>query len=136
MTEENPGILSHVSLGTNNLDAALEFYDKVLAELGIRRLEFMEGIGAAYGKVYPEFWIQNPHDGKAASDGNGNHIAFVANSRKEVQQFHKAALAAGATDDGAPDTRPHYGEPYYGCFLRDLDGHKLEATFWDMSLMK
>ncbi|MBF2952237.1 VOC family protein, partial [Pseudomonas aeruginosa] len=43
------------------------------------------------------------------------------------------ALAAGADDEGAPGPRPLYGEPYYGCFIRDLDGHKVEASYWDMS---
>ena len=43
-----------------------------------------------------------------------------------------AALEAGASPDGPPGPRPHYGEPYYGCFVRDLDGHKIEATFWDL----
>ncbi|HFK1962471.1 TPA: VOC family protein, partial [Pseudomonas aeruginosa] len=46
---------------------------------------------------------------------------------------HAAALAAGARDEGAPGPRPLYGEPYYGCFIRDLDGHKVEASYWDMS---
>jgi len=45
--------------------------------------------------------------------------------------FFDAALAAGAKDDGKPGPRPDYGKPYYGCFCRDLDGNKIEATFWD-----
>ena len=48
-------------------------------------------------------------------------------------QCFTAALAAGARDEGAPGPRPLYGEPYYGCFIRDLDGHKVEASYWDMS---
>jgi len=136
MTNENMNALSHVSLGTNDLERALAFYDKALLPLGLRRVEFMEGIGAGYGKLYPEFWIQKPHDEQPAGVANGSHVGLVANSREQVQQFYDAALAAGATDDGKPGARPHYGEPYYGCFVRDPDGHKIEATFWDMSLMK
>ena len=45
-----------------------------------------------------------------------------------------AALEAGASGDGPPGPRPHYGAPYYGCFVRDLDGHKIEAAFWDERL--
>jgi len=132
MADEIPGTISHVSLGTNDFDRAVAFYDKVMATLGCRRLEEFPG-AAAYGKLYPEFWVQTPIDGYPASVGNGTHIAFVASSREAVHAFYEAALEAGATDAGAPGPRPHYGEPYYGCFVRDLDGNKIEATFWDLS---
>ncbi len=134
MTDQNPGILSHVSLGTNDLERALAFYDGVLSTLGIKRVETLEGIGAAYGKQYPEFWIASPANEAPATAGNGVHIGFIAASREAVQAFHEAALNAGATDDGAPGPRPQYGEPYYGCFVIDLDGHKIEATYRDESL--
>jgi catechol 2,3-dioxygenase-like lactoylglutathione lyase family enzyme len=133
MTDVNSSILSHVSIGTRDFDRAARFYDAVLATLGCRRI--MEHPGAiAYGRAYPEFWVQTPIDGKAASVGNGTHFGFVANSKAEVDAFHAAGVAAGATDDGAPGPRAEYGEPYYGCFLRDPDGHKIEATFWDLDV--
>ena len=73
----------------------------------------------------------------AKRGGEGElHFGFIAASRQEVKDFHAAALANGATDDGAPGPRSEYGEPYYGCFVRDLDGHKIEATFWDIELAK
>ena len=123
--------LSHVSLGTNNFAAAAAFYDKVLATLGIKRtMDLSEHNAIAYGRAYPEFWIQTPHDGGRAETANGTHIAFFAQSRAEVDAFYAAALAAGAQDDGAPGPRPHYGKEYYGCFVRDLDGHKIEAMAW------
>ena len=131
MTDQNPSIISHVSLGTNDIERALAFYDKVLATLGIKRVETLDGIGAAYGKQYPEFWIALPANEAPASVGNGVHIGFIADSREAVHAFHETALGAGASDDGAPGPRPHYGEPYYGCFVIDPDGHKIEATFWD-----
>ena len=134
--DENPSILSHVSLGTNNLDAAVAFYDRVLEPLGITRVATIDGKAAAYGKLYPEFWISLPHDETTASTGNGVHVGFIADSKQAVHQFHEAALSAGAVDDGAPGPRPVYGEPYYGCFVHDLDGNKIEATFWDMALMQ
>ena len=56
--------------------------------------------------------------------------AFLAANPQEVHAFHQAALAAGGRDDGEPGPRPHYGEQYYGCFVRDLDGHKIEAMAW------
>lgn len=128
-----PSCISHMSIGTNDYPRAKAFYDAVLATLGCKQI--MEHPGAvAYGRAFPEFWVQKPIDGRPASVGNGTHFGFMANSREEVDAFYRAAVAAGATDDGAPGPRPLYGEPYYGCFVRDLDGHKVEASFWDMAL--
>jgi len=133
MPDDDPSMMSHVSIGTNRFAEAVAFYDVVLASLGVKRL--MEHPGAvAYGKAYPEFWVQTPIDGRPASVGNGTHIGFLATSRAQVDAFYQAAVAAGASGDGAPGPRPHYGAPYYGCFVRDLDGHKVEAAFWDTSL--
>lgn len=131
----NPSILSHVSIGTNDFARALRFYDAVMAAIGGRRV--MEHPGAvAYGRAYPEFWLHEPLDGASATVGNGTHFGFVAASTTEVDAFHAAGVAAGATDDGKPGPRPDYGEPYYGCFLRDPDGHKIEAAFWDLELAR
>ena len=85
----------------------------------------------AYGRAFPEFWVGLAHDGKPASVGTGTHIGFLATSKEQVHAFYDAAIAAGAKDDGKPGPRPEYGAPYYGCFVRDLDGHKIEAAFWD-----
>lgn len=128
----NPSILSHVSLGTNRFADAAVFYDKVLATLDVRRvLDLSEEFPAiAYGRAFPEFWIQAPHDGKPAQTANGLHVAFLASTPEQVHAFHAAALAAGGTCDGEPGPRPHYGAEYYGCFVRDLDGHKIEAMAW------
>ncbi|MEL7430837.1 MAG: VOC family protein, partial [Pseudomonadota bacterium] len=57
--------------------------------------------------------------------------AFMTPSREAVDLFWKKALEAGATPEGEPGPRPHYGKPYYGCFMRDPDGHKIEAMYWD-----
>ncbi|MGH8503522.1 MAG: VOC family protein [Gammaproteobacteria bacterium] len=130
--DDNPSILSHVSIGTDQFERAVDFYDKVLPTLGGRRIMQHPG-AAAYGKVYPEFWVQTPINGKPASSGNGAHVGFVAATKEAVHAFYDAALAAGGTDDGAPGPRPQYGEPYYGCFVRDPDGHKIEAAYWDMA---
>ncbi len=133
MADESPSIISHVSLGTDNFERARDFYDRVLATVGARRVMEHPGV-AAYGKAFPEFWIGKPHDGKAAAVGNGTHFGFIAASKEAVHAFYDAAIAAGARGDGAPGPRAEYGAPYYGCFVRDLDGHKIEAAFWDHSL--
>ena len=130
MADENPSIMSHVSVGTNKFDEATAFYDAIMATIGAKRI--MEHPGAvAYGKLFPEFWVQTPHDGKTAQTANGVHFSFFAASNAQVDEFYKAALAAGAKDDGAPGLRSDYGAGYYGCFLYDLDGHKIEAMHWD-----
>jgi catechol 2,3-dioxygenase-like lactoylglutathione lyase family enzyme len=135
MADEIPSIMSHVSLGTNDFERAVAFYERVMPTIGARRL--MEHPGAvAFGKVYPEFWVQRPLDGGRASVGNGTHIGFLATSKAMVDAFYKEAMAAGAADDGAPGPRKDYGEPYYGCFLRDPDGHKIEAAYWDEELAR
>jgi len=121
--------LSHVSLGTNDYPRARAFYDAVLATIGIRCvMDYREGAG--YGRTFPEFWIQVPHDRRAAASGNGTHVCFNAASEEEVRAFHAKALELGARDEGQPGLRPEYTETYYGAFVRDPDGHKIEAMCW------
>ena len=127
MSDEIPSIVHHLSLGTNDFDRALAFYDRVMPTVGARKVLSLPG-AAAYGKQFPEFWIQIPLDRAAAGVGNGTHVAFIASSREVVDAFHAAALEAGATDDGPPGLRTQYGPDYYACYVRDLDGHKIEAA--------
>ncbi len=130
MSETPESGLSHVSLGTNDFDRAVAFYDAALAPLGLRRLEGFPG-AAAWGRRFPEFWIQVPIDGRPAAVGNGTHVAFLAPDRAAVAAFHRVALDAGGRCEGPPGPRPHYGEPYFAAFIRDLDGHKVEAMVWE-----
>ena len=127
-----PSILSHVSIGTNDFPQAKAFYDAVLATLQIGVV--MEHPGAvAYGRAFPEFWLQLPHDRGTAAVGNGSHFGFRASSRAQVDAFYAKALVLDGKGDGAPCARAHYGPQYYGAFVRDLDGHKIEAMFRDAS---
>lgn len=121
-----PSVISHVSLGTNDYPRAKAFYDAVLATLQIGCVMAFEG-GAGYGRAFPEFWIQSPHDGGRASVGNGVHISFLANTINEVNAFHAKALELGGQDEGQPGYRPEYTPEYYAAFVRDLDGNKIEA---------
>ncbi len=131
--DNNPSIISHVSIGTNDFARAVAFYDAVLPTLGCQQLMAHPG-AVAYGKQYAEFWVHTPIDGQPATSGNGTHIGFIAPTPAAVHAFYEAALAMGGVDEGAPGARPDYGAPYYGCFIRDPDGHKVEAAFWDMQL--
>jgi catechol 2,3-dioxygenase-like lactoylglutathione lyase family enzyme len=83
--------------------------------------------GIGYGETHPEFWVQLPADKNLFSVGNGMHIGFAAKSKEAIHAFHRAALAAGGTNEGDPGPRPDYGPAYYGTFVRDRDGNKLEA---------
>lgn len=122
-------MLHHVSVGVGDLSRAITFYDKVLGALGYKRVMTFDGIAAAYGETFPEFWIGRPHDGGTASVGNGVHISFRARNEAGVKAFHDAALDLGGRDDGPPGPRPNYGPNYFGAFARDLDGNKIEAVF-------
>ena len=76
----------------------------------------------------PWFWVTKPYDGNAASVGNGTHVAFLAPSREAVRRFYDVALALGGQDEGAPGLRPQYSETYYGTYVRDPDGNKIQAV--------
>jgi len=130
---DNPSIISHLSLGTNDMARALAFYDTLMPSLGAKRV-FEEGdMAVAYGKQYPEFWVHGAYNRQPTTVGNGTHVAFFASSTDQVKNFYDTALTAGATCDGPPGERPLYGPAYYGCFVRDPDGHKIEACFIDES---
>lgn len=121
-------MLHHVSIGVSDLARSAAFYDAALAALGYGR--YMEKPGTtswrpAAGGV--AFWI-NQRAGLTTLPDDGSHIAFRAASNAAVDAFYAAALAAGATDDGAPGFRPEYRDTYYGAFVRDPDGHKIEAV--------
>ena len=126
-------MLHHVSIGVADVERAAQFYDAVLAKLGFKRVMEILPYGIAYGLKMPQFWVQLPHDQSAPTSGNGTHVAFNASSKAAVNAFHSAAVSAGGRDEGAPGHRPEYTPEYYGAFVRDLDGNKIEAVFFDMS---
>jgi catechol 2,3-dioxygenase-like lactoylglutathione lyase family enzyme len=123
-------IIDHVGLGMSDFARAKTFYAAVVAPLGIALVmevspEQNGGVAAAgFGRTgKPDFWIGS--DGKTTPP---MHVAFRAESRMQVRAFYDAALAAGATDNGPPGLRPHYHPNYYAAFVRDLDGHNIEAV--------
>lgn len=122
-------MLSHVTLGTNDLGRAAAFYDLVLAPLGLARADWNAAQGwAGYARPGGDslpFWIMRPLDGRPATVGNGVTIAFEAPDRAVVDAFHAAALAAGGRDEGGPGLRPHYHADFYAAYVRDPDGNKL-----------
>jgi len=124
--------ICHASIGTNDLSNAKAFYQPLLSILDIELVsEYSHAL--AFGKGYPEFWIQIPFNKQPMSVGNGTHFGFVAKSKKQVDDFYLKALSLGGICNGQPGPRPDYGEPYYGCFIIDPEGHKIEASYWDFN---
>jgi catechol 2,3-dioxygenase-like lactoylglutathione lyase family enzyme len=122
-------VFDHVSLGATDLERSGGFYDAALAPLGYVRL-WRQGRGIGYGP--PGFHGEAPFAivlaEKASPPGVGCHLAFAAPSRDEVDRFHAAALAHGGVDEGSPGLRLNYDPGYYAAFVRDPDGHRLEAV--------
>ena len=121
-------ILHHVSVGVADVAKAGKFYDAVLGALGYKRYWDIMPYAIAYGEDGFDFWVQLPANQQSAHAGNGLHIAFIARTKDAVRKFHQVALAHGAKDNGAPGPRPDYGSDYFGAFVIDPDGNKLEAT--------
>jgi len=121
-------MLHHVSVGVHDVERAAKFYDPVLKALGYKRIMEFLPYALGYGETNPEFWIQLPHNQLEASVGNGVHVGFTARTKAQVNKFHTAALAQGGSNGGEPGPRPDYGPSYYGSFVYDLDGNKIEAT--------
>ncbi|WP_413558625.1 VOC family protein [Bdellovibrio sp. HCB209] len=123
-------MIDHTGVAVSDYAKSKEFYTKALAPLGYKMLmevtAEMTGSHAFAGFGEPpktDFWVnsgtpQKPHV----------HVAFRAPSRKAVDEFYAAAIAAGGKDNGKPGIRPHYHANYYGAFVIDPDGHNIEAV--------
>jgi len=123
-------MIDHTGLMVSDYAKSLRFYTDALAPIGYSKL--LEFPAAVTGRVdvagfgeppKPDFWIiqGKPNDPPI-------HVAFRVATRELVDAFHKAALAAGGRDNGAPGLRSHYHPHYYGAFVLDPDGHNIEAV--------
>jgi catechol 2,3-dioxygenase-like lactoylglutathione lyase family enzyme len=120
-------MIHHVSVGTNDVARARAFYDPLMQLIGFRVLKSSLR-SVHYGASDIVFSLETPVDGHPASAGNGVHVAFQAPDRETVRRFHQTAIENGGTDEGEPGLRPHYNAHYYGAFVRDPDGNKIEAV--------
>jgi lactoylglutathione lyase len=122
-------MFSHINIGITDFDRAFGFYDGLTQLLGLRqrfadRDKGWAGWQPAEGGR-PLLLIARPFDGRPASAGNGQMVAFQAPSRRIVDAAYAYALAQGGTDEGAPGLRAQYHPDYYGAYFRDPDGNKL-----------
>ena len=123
-------MIDHLSLGVADLARAAAFYDGVLATLGyVRVLTHERAVGYGRPGDRDEQLALLASGDKARAPGTGFHLALTATTREAVDAFHAAAVAAGGSDEGSPGLRPQFGEGYYAAFVRDLDGHRIEAVF-------
>ncbi len=86
MSDDNPSIMSHFLWGQMILKKAIAFYDAVMPTIGATRV-YEHEFAIAYGKAYPEFWVQTPENDEPAQIANGTHYGFVAASKQEVHAF-------------------------------------------------
>lgn len=110
-------MIDHASIGVRDLAAAAAFYEQVLAIIGLQKLVVRETT-VGFGKRYPEFWLNARPAMSRVTDDAGSHLCLRAGTRDQVDAFHRIALAAGASDDGAPGPRPEYSDAYYAAFIR------------------
>jgi catechol 2,3-dioxygenase-like lactoylglutathione lyase family enzyme len=126
-------MIDHIGISVSDLAASTAFYRQALQPLGYELLlEFpaeLTGSSAVAGfgvPPKPDFWI-----GSGQPNVPPLHVAFRVASRAQVDAFHRAALAAGGRDNGAPGLRPEYHPHYYGAFVLDPDRHNIEAVCHD-----
>jgi catechol 2,3-dioxygenase-like lactoylglutathione lyase family enzyme len=121
-------MIDHLSLGVSDLTRSGIFY-AVLASLGyVRVLTHERALGYGAPGARDEVFAILAVSEQAKLPGHGSHVAFSAANREAVDAFHAIALENGAIDEGAPGPRPKYGPGYYAAFVRDPDGHRLEAV--------
>ena len=118
-------ILQYATVGSNQLEKAVAFYDEVLGIGGMTKMFDHKSGGRIYAKDGAiSFGVLGPFDGQPATPGNGSMCSFMCDSRDEVDAFFNKVIALGGSDEGAPGLR---GETWYAAYMRDLDGNKLCA---------
>ena len=123
-------MLGYVTIGVNDMDRAVKFYDALLADIGGKQLMGLDRIkfyGTGEGAMLA---ICIPYDEQAQNPGNGNMVAIPGGSREGVDKLYARALELGATDEGEPGER--VPDVFYGAYVRDLDGNKL--CFFEMKM--
>jgi catechol 2,3-dioxygenase-like lactoylglutathione lyase family enzyme len=118
-------MFDHVVIGVSDYGASKEFFLRALAPLGVAVVsEGPLGIELCGPNSKASLCIRLMPEEKPSH----LHLAFTAENRRQVQAFYRAALEAGAKDNGAPGLRPNYHANYYAAFVIGPDGHNVEAV--------
>lgn len=121
-------MIDHVSIAVSDLAASADFYEAVLGPLGLTQLVDRSPATVGFGRKYPEFWL-NFRDGlKPQPETTGTHICLRAPSEAAVREFFDAAIARGGKSAGDPGPRQAAFTTYFGAFILDDDGNKIEAV--------
>jgi catechol 2,3-dioxygenase-like lactoylglutathione lyase family enzyme len=127
-------MIDHISVAVSDIARSAAFYEAVLGPLGLARVVDLSPATVGFGKRYPEFWL-NAREGLAPQpETTGIHICLRAPSENAVREFHAAALARGGKTAGDPGPRQAAFTTYFGAFLFDPDGNKIEAVFFGQKL--
>jgi len=119
-------MFDHISLGVRDIQRSRRFYDAALKPLGLAALSVGDD-SLGYGKDAVGLWLAVSPRPAPEDPRSGLHVCFRAPSRPSVGEFHRAALASGGRDNGAPGLRADYGPTYYAAYVVDPDGYRLEA---------
>lgn len=121
-------MIDHISFGVSDLGQSIALYDAIFSPLGyVRVWTAKDAAGYGYPDRDDSFAVKQDSAGYAASSPL-SHVAFAAPTRESIVAFHAAGIAHGAVDEGAPGLCPEYGAGYFAAFLRDSDGHRIEAV--------
>jgi catechol 2,3-dioxygenase-like lactoylglutathione lyase family enzyme len=132
-------MIDHFSISVTNYQKSIIFYDQTLEILGYKRIYNIEVPGpdnnfkyaAGYGAgEKPDFWVSDDGiDSEYIGRAKGVHLAFSASSAEAVQAWYEKCLELGGKDNGKAGPRPEYHPGYYGAFIIDPDGWRIEACF-------
>ena len=118
-------MLSHCTIGINDMEKAESFYDQLLSLLnGSQIFKTERAIFYSFGEGKPRLSITRPFDGKAATHGNGSMVGLAASSNEQVDAVHAKALELGGTSEGEPGIRGKGDVAAYGAYFRDPEGNK------------
>lgn len=122
-------MLSHVTIGTNDVEKARTFYAAILGVIGGQEMPMgVTGERCSFGRgpSDPMIVVTKPFDGQPATNGNGMMIGLRCKDKGEVQAVYDAAMKAGAASEGDVGPRGD-SQQFYGGYFRDPDGNKLSA---------
>jgi predicted lactoylglutathione lyase len=120
-------MIGYITVGTNDLEKAVAFYDELLAVVGAgRMMEEDTFVAWTIAPDKPAFSVSKPNDGNAATVGNGMMIALAADSTDLVDAVYAKAIELGGSDEGPPGQRM---DGFYAAYFRDLDGNKLNIFY-------